>query len=50
MSTTRFFGYWSYMQKVFSKQSQSMEDVKREKVENADWTNEVRELKKHGSK
>lgn len=49
MPTSRFFGYWSYMQKVFSKQNQSPEDVKRELVESVDWKDEVRELKKHGN-
>ena len=44
MPTSRFFGYHDYM--IEYHKTQTPEDIKAKKVKDADWDDEVKELKR----
>jgi len=45
---SRLWGYFDYMEKYYKSQEEAMDEQKRkfEKVEEADWDSEVKELKR----
>lgn len=53
MPASRFFGYHDYMAEYYKQSTQTPEDIKAGKVKDADWDDEVKELKrklKHGKR
>ena len=46
MPTKRFWGYYNYIIKYYKNSSKSPEDIKRDKVDEVDWDNEVKILKR----
>ncbi len=46
MPSSRFWGYWEFINRYYENSNQTSEDIKREKVESVDWDNEVKQLKR----
>lgn len=51
MPTSRFFGYYDFISEYNKTPAEALEEAKADKLEEADWAEEVKELKrklKHG--
>jgi hypothetical protein len=46
MPTARFFGYYNFISKYYENSNKTPEDIKREKIEEVDWNDEVKSLKR----
>lgn len=46
MPTSRFWGYWEFINRYYENSNKTPEDIKRDKVEAIDWADEVKALKR----
>ncbi|MDD5013722.1 MAG: hypothetical protein PHW73_01295 [Atribacterota bacterium] len=46
----RLWGYFDFMAEYHNNLNKDPEDIKRENIDKVDWNNEVKELKKNGTR
>lgn len=46
MPTSRFWGYYDFLNRIYENSNKTTNDIKREKVEEVDWNDEVKKLKR----